>query len=114
VCESCAEPYTPTPQEAAWAGEEGQRAAAAPRYVHGKGCTHCNGSGYSGRTGVYELLDMPPDLVQAIGHRDPTVFMRAAHARLAGQTLRSHALALAAAGRTTLTEAMRVTSQVED
>jgi MSHA biogenesis protein MshE len=114
VCESCAEPYSPTPQEIVWATEEGQRPAAGPKFMRGKGCTHCNGTGYYGRTGVYELLDMSPDLVQAIGHRDPTVFMRAAQARLAGQTLRSHALALAAAGRTTLAEAMRATSQVED
>ena len=114
VCESCTEPYTPTPQEAVWANEGGHPPPADARFVHGKGCSHCNGSGYFGRTGVYELLDMSPDLVQAIGHRDPTVFMRAAHARLAGHTLRSHALALAVAGRTTLGEAMRVTSQVED
>jgi MSHA biogenesis protein MshE len=113
VCESCAEPYPPTPQEAAWAAEAGNR-PAAPRFMRGKGCTHCNGTGYYGRTGVYELLDMSPELVQAIGHGDPTVFMRAAQARLAGQTLRSHAMALAATGRTTLGEAMRVTSQVED
>jgi len=114
VCESCAEPHTPTPQEIAWANEDANRPPATARFVRGKGCSHCNGSGYFGRTGVYELLDMSPDLVQAIGHGDPTVFMRAAHARLAGQTLRSHALALAVAGRTTLGEAMRVTSQVED
>jgi len=114
VCESCAEPHTPTPQETAWANEDANRPPATARFVHGKGCSHCNGSGYFGRTGVYELLDMSPDLVQAIGHGDPTVFMRAAHARLAGHTLRSHALALAVAGRTTLGEAMRVTSQVED
>ena len=114
VCESCAEPYSPTPQETAWVNEEGNGPAVAPRFARGKGCTHCNGTGYYGRTGIYELLDMSPELVQAIGHRDPTVFMRAAQARLAGHTLRSSALALAAAGRTTLAEAMRVTSQFED
>src|SRR5262249_54200853 len=52
VCESCAEPHAPTPQEVAWASEEGHR-AASPRFMRGKGCTHCNGSGYYGRTGVY-------------------------------------------------------------
>jgi MSHA biogenesis protein MshE len=114
VCESCAEPHSPTPQETEWVREETHRPAVAPGFVHGKGCTHCNGTGFYGRTGVYELLDMSPDLVQAIGHRDPTVFMRAAQTRLAGHTLRSNALALAATGKTTLAEAMRVTSQFED
>jgi MSHA biogenesis protein MshE len=114
ICESCAEPYAPTSQEQAWVDEETHRPVAAPRFARGKGCTHCNGTGFAGRIGVYELLEMSHDLVEAMGRRDPTVFMRAAQTRLAGHTLRSNALQLAAAGKTTLAEAMRVTSQFED
>ena len=41
-------------------------------------------------------------------------FMQAAHAQMAGQTLRRHAIALAARGKTTVVEAMRVSNQFED
>jgi type II secretory ATPase GspE/PulE/Tfp pilus assembly ATPase PilB-like protein len=35
------------------------------KYVQGKGCAHCGGTGYSGRTGVYEMLEMTNEIVEA-------------------------------------------------
>ena len=40
------------------------RAVEAPQFLRGRGCSHCNGTGYAGRTGVYEMLEMTPDLVR--------------------------------------------------
>jgi MSHA biogenesis protein MshE len=82
--------------------------------MKGKGCSHCNGTGFSGRRGVYELLEMSEELVAAVSEADPAAFIRAARAKLAGQTLRSNGLRLALLGKTTVGEAMRVTSQAED
>jgi MSHA biogenesis protein MshE len=114
VCESCAQPYTPTEQEAGWLRGELGSDYDAKGFARGVGCSHCNGTGFAGRTGIYEMLEMSPELVEAAHRNDPTAFMRLAHARLAGKTLKHQGLQLALAGRTTLAEIIRVASQVEE
>jgi MSHA biogenesis protein MshE len=53
-------------------------------------------------------------LVDALAHGEPAAFVHAARAQMAGATLRRDAVRLAAAGRTTIAEAMRVGAQVDD
>ena len=53
VCESCSQPYQLLPGEHEWLRSELHDAVEKYRYVRGKGCSHCNGTGYQGRTGVY-------------------------------------------------------------
>lgn len=114
VCESCAEPYHPKPNEGEWLKFELGDTVAARKYMHGRGCAHCNGTGYRGRTGVYEMLEMTEAVAEAASHQDPAHFIKVANAEMAGQTLRRHAVALVVAGRTTVSEAMRVSNQFED
>ncbi|MNC97042.1 hypothetical protein D3C83_145790 [compost metagenome] len=56
---------------------------------------------------------MTSRLTQAVAREDVTAFMTAARDEMAGQTFVQHAVALAAAGRTSLAEVMRI-SQAED
>lgn len=114
ICESCAEPYIPKPNEQQWLKAELGGTVADRRYVHGRGCSHCNGTGYRGRTGVYEMLEMTEAVANAAGHDDPSRFMKVAQAEMAGQTLRRHSVALVVAGKTTVSEAMRISNQFED
>jgi len=114
ICESCAEPYTLKPTEHEWLKSELGDTVSARKYVHGRGCTHCNGTGYRGRTGVYEMLEMTEAVADAAGHHDPAHFMKVAQAQMAGQTLRRHAVALVIAGKTTVSEAMRISNQIDD
>jgi MSHA biogenesis protein MshE len=114
VCESCSTDYTPTPAERNWLRAELAEHAATTRFFHGKGCSHCNGTGYRGRTGVYELLEMTRAVTDAANHPDPSHFLRTAHAEMGGNTLRRHAVQLAVQGRSTIAEAMRVSNQLED
>ncbi|HLU77683.1 MAG TPA: ATPase, T2SS/T4P/T4SS family [Burkholderiales bacterium] len=114
VCESCSEPHVLAPQEAAWLEACSESLSSAAGFVHGRGCSHCNGTGFRGRSGVYELLEMDAALVEAVNRNDPAGFMESAQAMMGGRTLRSHALSLAVAGRTTVAEVMRVASEVED
>ncbi|SFM22444.1 GspE/PulE family protein [Rugamonas rubra] len=113
ICESCSMPYQPTPTEVEWLRAELADKAEAGHYFHGKGCSHCNGMGYRGRTGVYELLEMSSAVVDAANHPDPAHFLKAA-AQMAGNTLRRHAVQLVVEGRTTVAEAMRISNQFED
>ncbi len=114
VCESCGETHTPAPQEMAWLQSAARQALEHAAFVKGRGCTQCNGTGYLGRTGVYEMLEMTKPVVDAAAHADPATFMAVARKQLEGETLIDHAIALAIAGRTTIEEAMRVSTQLED
>ncbi|UGQ48368.1 GspE/PulE family protein [Massilia endophytica] len=114
ICESCTTPYTPTPTEAEWLKLELNDKVGMGRYFHGKGCSHCNGMGYRGRTGAYELLELTKEVVDAANDTNPATFLRAAHAQMQGNTLRRHAVQLVIQGRTTIAEAMRISNQQED
>jgi MSHA biogenesis protein MshE len=113
LCTECAAPHTPTPQESTWLSNlisDGQPLNAK----RGLGCSACNATGYSGRQGVYELLEMDATLTQAASQANPAAFMRAAKDRMKGQTMPYHALELVRQGRTSLAEAMRIGFEVED
>lgn len=114
VCESCAESDVPSVQERTWISLSQASQAAHPKYLRGRGCSHCNGTGYAGRIGIYELLEMTGELARAAGANDPARFVEAARAQIAGKSLRDNAIRLAMSGRTTLAEAIRVVSQAED
>lgn len=113
ICESCAEPYALKPTEQEWLKAELGDTVNERKYSHGRGCSHCNGTGYRGRTGVYEMLEMTEAVVDAANHSDPAHFMKVAQAQMAGQTLRRHAVALVVAGKTTVGEAMRISNQID-
>ena len=78
VCEGCAEEHAPSAQEARFLETLG---AAAGGFKRGRGCGHCNGSGYRGRHGVYEMLEMTSRLTQSVAREDVTAFMAAARCR---------------------------------
>jgi MSHA biogenesis protein MshE len=112
ICESCIDEYSPTPQERRFV-EGGWSTGAAPRYKKGRGCSHCNGSGYHGRSGAYEMLEMTPRLVEAAAKDDVSAFVRIAREEMAGHSFVHHAAELAASGRTTLSEVMRISQSEE-
>ena len=114
ICTNCSEPYTPTPAEREWLRYELGDNVDQHTYHHGRGCAHCGNNGYQGRTGVYEFLEMSDAVVEAINHEDPGEFMRVARQQMAGETLRSDAVRLILAGRTTVSEAMRISNQYEE
>ncbi|GAB1234130.1 GspE/PulE family protein [Ferrigenium sp. UT5] len=114
VCESCREPHQPTPQETEWLEAEGVTRGEWGELVHGRGCSHCNGTGYHGRMGVYEMLEMTQDLVDAAVHEGNTQFIQTARAYLKGRTLLDAALAEMKQGHTSIAEVMRISNQVED
>jgi MSHA biogenesis protein MshE len=111
-CRECSAPHTPTPQEQNWL--TGMLAGGAPLQARrGLGCSVCNGTGYTGRQGVYELFEMDALLTQLASKDDPAEFMRTARERMKGQTMPYHALELVRQGRTSLSEAMRIGFEID-
>jgi MSHA biogenesis protein MshE len=114
ICESCARLYEVTPTDRAWLFAELGNTIDSHQYLHGRGCSHCNGTGYRGRTGVYEMLEMTKSVVDAANRQDPGHFLAVAQEEMAGETLRRHAVSLVVAGKTTISEAMRISNQFDD
>jgi len=113
TCENCAEPHPPTAQEAGWLTAVAGEGGAGTRTLRGRGCSACNGTGYTGRLGVYEMLEMDGELAQAATRVDPAGFTLLARERLRGKTLAHRAYDLVCAGRTSVAEAMRTAGDLE-
>lgn len=114
ICENCKEEYTPNPNEHSWLKHELGDNVDAHKFYHGRGCSLCNNSGYNGRTGVYEFLEMSDELVDAINEGDPIKFMRIGKTQMAGNTLRRDAVNRCLDGITTISEAIRINNLFEE
>ena len=114
ICENCGEPHVPAPHEHEWLRYELGDAVDQQSYRRGRGCAHCGGTGFTGRTGVFEMLEMTNEIVEAINSDDTGAFVQAARRQMAGETLRRDAVRLVVEGKTTIEEAMRISNQFED
>ena len=115
ICPHCAGAHQPQVHELAWLDSFGDPALLlGAQYRRGAGCAECNQTGYSGRTGVYEFIEMTQELIEAMNHGDPATFTQAARRQMKGQTLARDALRLVMAGRTTIEDAMRISNQVAE
>jgi MSHA biogenesis protein MshE len=114
ICEHCVRPHALSAQEHEWLRLEIGDEVDRHEYREGAGCSHCNGTGYLGRTGIYEMLEMTAPVVEAANREDPAEFVRAARAQMGDHTLRRDAIRAIIEGRTTVAEAMRTTSQYEE
>jgi general secretion pathway protein E len=63
LCESCKEPYTPDEADRKLLGNAHTEDS---RLFKAKGCDACGGTGYLGRTGAFEILEINDDLLDAI------------------------------------------------
>ena len=113
-CPSCAEPYQPQEQEMQWMHGSVRDDGKPAQMMRGRGCQFCHLTGFAGRTGVYEMLEMDVALTAAVNLEDTTEFSRLAVRHMAGRSMRHHAAQLVFTGRTTLAEAIRVSSELED
>ncbi len=111
VCESCAEDYQPDIYEATWLRDRLYLDASQYRYKKGKGCLHCGFTGYRGRIGVYELLEMNSELAEALRREDTQEFVEAAERAPGYRPLINEAHQYAIEGLTTLDEVLRLAGQ---
>ena len=106
LCPTCRRSYAPDPAERALFKH------AAPKQLYAAvGCAECNGTGYRGRTGIYELLVIDPELRRLIHDRASELQIRQYLASNGMLNLREDGLRWLAAGETTLEEVLRVTRE---
>jgi general secretion pathway protein E len=111
LCARCAEPADPPysgllDELAAVAGPEALRQARWRRAV---GCPQCQESGYKGRLGIYEVIEVVEELQEAIMRRTHAHEATEIARRAGYRSLRQDGLIKAAAGITSVDEVMRVT-----
>ena len=111
ICPSCASKYYPSEHVL---GDAGLLEHVGRAFRKGTGCRQCHDSGFQGRCGVYEVMEVTPELRRMIHHRKPTHELREQIARSGSLTLRGEGVLLAIAGRTSLEEIMRVTQNESD
>ncbi|MCP3690298.1 MAG: Flp pilus assembly complex ATPase component, partial [Gammaproteobacteria bacterium] len=114
ICLNCAESYQPDTVETAWLIEQLGTDVAAHGYFRGRGCKQCGNTGYSGRMGVYELLNMNNELAEALRSNDTQAFIDAAEHAPGYKPLLNVAHYHAMNGMTSLDEVLRLAGQVRD
>ena len=108
ICQSCRAPDHPDPAELLGLGVTDPNGVELFR---GKGCDECRGTGYRGRTGIYELFRITEETRGLIVRRVPAGEIRHHAVEHGMATLREDAWAKACAGLTTVEEILRVTQE---
>ncbi len=111
ICEHCAEPHTATESERRYMEALLGSEAAALDTPRGAGCSYCHQTGYHGRVGVYELLEIDAFMADALRIGDNAAFERAARERPGFRTLAFWLLEHIRDGATTLEEALRTAGE---
>jgi MSHA biogenesis protein MshE len=113
-CPNCVTDYAPTPGELEWfTSRVRPEELALARFRHGRGCVRCNGVGYFGRRGVFEVVEMTPELALGIQRGEASSFERAAREQIGAYTMERNAFEMVLTGETTISEAVRLSSGAE-
>ena len=115
ICSSCIEPHEPDANERQLIALVAQgEDHSNTQFKRGSGCPHCFNTGYRGRIGVFEMLEINHAMAEALRDNSISEFSRATHASPNFRPLSHSAFEYAVQGVTTLEEVMRVSAQVED
>lgn len=103
ICPKCREKYTPTKDDLLILQED------VPELWRGKGCDHCNGTGYKGRIAIHEILEIDGEVRQLISKNRPLEEVyKYLEENDKMHTLRHEAIELVKQGVTTVEEVLKV------
>ncbi|MBI2881532.1 MAG: Flp pilus assembly complex ATPase component TadA [Candidatus Tectomicrobia bacterium] len=111
VCPHCAEPVEAEPFERVLLEREGHDPASLT-LVHGKGCDHCFGTGFRGRTSLFEILVINDEIRECLSRNGGQGLAEVAR-KTGTRTLRADGFEKAVRGVTTLREVLRVLNEGE-
>ncbi len=110
ICEHCKKPYQASPELLKSLGI----ASAPAAFYRGEGCPACKNSGYKGRIGIYELIEMNENIRELIVAKASSAAIKASAAQKGSKTLRQEGMLRAASGLTSVEEVLRVTQEAEE
>jgi type IV pilus assembly protein PilB len=104
ICPSCGEDHLSDERETRLLGLE------SPITIKvGKGCSLCNNTGYKGRIGIYEIMEISPEIRNAIDKKAPESEMESIATKQGMVILRQACIGKVIKGLTTVDEMMRIT-----
>jgi type IV pilus assembly protein PilB len=108
VCSQCAKDYQPKTEELESAGISVENAKTY-KFKIGAGCVHCDNTGYSGRTGIFEILQVTAKVRKLIFEGANQDLIREQALKDGMQTLHASAIEKMAQGVTTIKEVIKLT-----
>ncbi len=105
MCTNCRVPYTPTPAEVSMVAEHVRTLPSS--WMRGAGCNLCNQTGYRGRVGVYELLEVSDGIRELVVERAPHHTLREEAIAEGMKTMQEQAFELVVDGITTVQDVIR-------
>jgi type IV pilus assembly protein PilB len=108
ICEQCKQPHPVPPESLVNVGVDPGEAATMVPHV-GRGCERCGGTGYKGRVGLFEVMEMSDTLREFVMRDAPSTELRTQAMAEGMLTLRQSGLRKVAEGVTTLDEVVRET-----
>lgn len=108
ICPDCKAPYEPS-EAILTQLEVAPHELGDKSFFTGKGCKSCADSGYKGRAGLYELLNVSDPIRELIIDRAPAVVIKQKAIELGMTTLREDGLRCIYEGRTTIEEVLKYT-----
>ncbi|KAF0285892.1 MSHA biogenesis protein MshE [Spiribacter sp. SSL99] len=108
VCSQCAETRPANEEEIAWLTRAGHSDPDGLVIHEGRGCPLCEQSGYSGRIGLFELVEVDAGMRQALRQRDVAAFAERAQSASGYVPLVGMALEFIEHGQTNVAEVVRV------
>jgi type IV pilus assembly protein PilB len=108
ICKDCRTPYDPSPIVLNQLGLS-HADIGNKQFFTGTGCASCANSGYKGRRGLYELLNISDPMRDLITQKAPTLVVRQKAIELGMITLREDGLRNIFDGATTIEEVLKYT-----
>ena len=108
ICDGCKQSYHPSQQESEWLQGKFGDTYDDTTFSTGSGCVRCNDTGFRGRRGVYELLEFNGEMLDALRRESASEFVSLVERYHQYASLLHHAMQMAHAGDTTISEVQRV------
>ncbi|MCR4412589.1 MAG: hypothetical protein NUV77_09220 [Thermoguttaceae bacterium] len=109
LCRECRQPYVPRRSELPPDFPLDECLQRGERIYRAVGCRHCRGTGYSGRVGLYELLEANEEIRRLTSERTPSHIVKEAARQAGMKTLREDGWLKVRRGITSIDEVLRVT-----
>jgi len=109
ICENCKTPFEPTEaqlMELLLKPED----VKGKQFYYGRGCSNCNGTGYKGRTAIFEIMVFNDEMRDLVMNRASTNVLRTAAQKNGMRLLRDNGLAMLYDGITTIEEVVKETT----
>jgi MSHA biogenesis protein MshE len=114
ICESCVEDDPLDAGQRSWLAAMVGPQALQQGFKRGAGCPRCHNTGYHGRIGVFELLQIDTPLADALRRSDSAAFTKLARQQPGFKGLSMAAYDYACQGITSMEEVLRVSGQIEE